>query len=154
MRTKHHLALFAFVVTFAFSAVIANFLKVENGALTLWNETKSAQKITELLRQDVANGQERILNEDYVITTLAYVNNSENLDDSNLPSDFQRAWRAHMNAWRDHSDFLLEGRRYRSNASLQRTLSRNTTEINRTWLRVLQTAKEHGAEIPAGAYDY
>lgn len=154
MKTKHYTALFAFVATFAISATVAGFFKIEQGAFVLWDETKTAQKITELLSKDIANGRERILNEDYAITTLSYVDNSESLDDSNLPSDFRQAWRTHMKAWRNHSNFLIEGRNYKSNAQIRRIWSKNTNEINRTWLKVLKIAEKHGAEIPAGAYQY
>lgn len=154
MKTKHYSALFAFTAAFAVSAVIAQFFKVEQGAVVFWNETKTAQKITRLLEQDIANGRERTSSRDYVITTLAYVDNSESIDDANLPSDFQRAWRRHMKAWRNHSDFLIEGRGYRSKAQTERVWLKNVNEINRTWLRVLEIARKHHAEIPADAYIY
>lgn len=159
MRTKRYTALLAFVLTFAMSAVIANFIKVEKGTVILWNDAKSAQKITELLTQDIANGRDRMLLEDatsldeYAISTLSYVENSESIDDSNLPADFQRAWRIHMRAWRNHSNFLLNGRIYSSNVRFSRVWLKNTREINDSWDRVLQIAQKHGAEIPAGAYE-
>lgn len=170
MKTKHYTALFAFVATFAISATVAGFFKIEQGAFVLWDETKTAQKITELLSKDIANGRERILNEDYAITTLSYVDNSESLDDSNLPSDFRQAWRAHMKAWRSHSDFLNNTPRYvevsahrtaneyrtanESSRRVRKLFSQNVNEINRTWSKVLKIAEKHGAEIPAGAYQY
>lgn len=152
MNTKHYSALFAFVAAFTFSAVIASFFKVEQGTLVLWDDSKTAQKITRLLEQDIAHGRDRAVNEDYAITTLAYVDNSESLDDSNLPSDFRRAWRAHMRAWRNHSDFLIDGKGYKSRAQIERRWTKNVNEINYTWKRVLLIAKEHGAEIPEDAY--
>lgn len=153
MRMKHYAALFAFIAAFAMSAVAANFFKVEKGALVLWDETRTAQKINELLTEDVANGHERDLSADYIGTTLNYTDEMENLDDANLPADFRRAWREHKSAWRVQSNLLLNVRQYRSNESLQRAWKRNNDEITRTWYKVLQIAKEHNAEIPAGAYN-
>ena len=150
---KHYAALFAFIAAFAMSAVVANFFKIEKGALVLWNEARTAQKINELLTADVANGQRRDLSKDYIGTTLNYADEMETLDDSNLPADFRWAWREHKRAWRIQSNLLLNAGRYRSNEGLQRAWTRNNDEINRTWYRVLNVAREHKAEIPAGAYN-
>lgn len=153
MRTKHYAALFAFIAAFAMAAVVANFFKLENGSLVLWDETKTAQKINELLTADIANGQERAFSEDSLGATLNYADEMEALDDSNLPADFRRAWREHKRAWRIQANLISNAGRYRTDESLQRAWMRNNKEITRTWYRVLNTAKEHKAEIPAGAYN-
>lgn len=153
MRTKHYAALFAFIAAFAMSAVAANFFKIEKGTLVLWDDAKTAQKINELLANDIANGQERDFNEDYLGATISYADSMESLDDSNLPADFRRAWSAHKKAWRVQSNLILNARKYRSNAGLQRTWTRNNDNINRTWFKVLKVAKEYQSEIPAGAFN-
>lgn len=150
MKTTNYIALLIFVAAFGFSAVIANFVKIEQGSLVLWNDARTAQKISALLRQDVEGGQDRNINEDSVVATLNYTTRSENLDDVNLPRDFQRAWRAHMRAWRREANFLTGTRNYSGRQALY-IRQRNSYEINRTWKKVLQSAKEHGAEIPEGA---
>lgn len=157
MKTKHYTALFAFVATFALSAVIASFLKIEQGSLTLWTEAQSRQKIGVLLAEDVANGQKRDnfvgrdFN-DYSIKVMRYVNQMENLDDANLPADFQRAWRIHVRAWRNHSFFLMNARNYGSEQRTRAIWQRQSDEINNSWYRVLKIAEKYDAEIPANAY--
>jgi len=152
MRMKQYAALFALFAAFAMSVGAAHFFKVEKGAVVLWDETKSAQKINELLTADVANGQQRAFDEDYVGAVLDYTDGMESLDDSNLPSDFRRAWRDHKRAWHLQSNLILNAGRYGSNDRLQMMWARNNSEISRTWDKVLQIAKEHNAEIPEGAY--
>lgn len=153
MRMKQYAALFALFAAFAMSIVAAHFFKVEKGAVVLWNETKSAQKINRLLTEDVANGQERAISEDYAISTIGYAEEMETLDDANLPTDFRRAWRDHKRAWRIQSNLLFNAGNYRSDDKFQRAWTKNNNEISRTWLRVLKIAEQHNAEIPAGARD-
>jgi len=153
MKTKQITTLAAFIVTFAISVTIANFFTIEQGAVVLRGNSRTAQQITTLLKQDIANGQDGYLNENYIISTFNYVNDSESIDDSNLPRDFQLAWRAHMRAWRKQANFLeTKGSLEFSNAAFVRAYSVNRNEINRTWWEVLRIADKHGAEIPAGAY--
>lgn len=153
MRMKQYAALFAFIAAFSMAAVAANFFKVEKGALVLWDETKSAQKINELLTADIANGQKRAFDEDYIGAVLSYTDEMERLDDSNLPSDFRQAWREHKRAWHVQSNLILNAGRYRSNDRLQMMWVKNNDQISRTWEKVLRIAKEYNAEIPDGAYD-
>lgn len=150
---KHYAALFAFIAAFAMAAVAADFFKIEKGSLVLWNETKTAQKINELLTADVNNGEARTREQDYAGATLRYVDEMETLDDSNLPADFRWAWREHKRAWRNQSNLILKARSYRSEESLRRAWSRNNDNINRTWFKVLEKAEKHNALIPDGAYN-
>lgn len=149
MKTTNYIALLAFVAALGFSAVIANFVKIEQGSLVLWSDARTAQKISAILREDVASGENRNINENPVAATLDYTARSESLDDANLPRDFQQAWRAHLRAWRKEANFLRMGNFSGRNAEYIR--QRNSYEINRTWIRVLQSARKHGAEIPEGA---
>lgn len=153
MRTKHYAALFAFIAAFAMAAVVANFFKVEKGAVVLWDDAQTAQKINELLTADVANGQTRALDTDYTGAVLSYANEMETLDDANLPADFRWAWREHKRAWRAQSNLLLNAERYRSRERLRIMWVRNNDEISRTWYKVLEIAEKHNAQIPDGAYD-
>lgn len=153
MKTKNYILLFAFVAAFGFSAVIANYVKIERGSIVLWSDERTAQKIGEILRADVANGAARIGDEDSAAATLSYIAGSEKLDDANLPGDFQRAWRAHLRAWRKQSDFLLAGAKYYSGRQAEYVWRKNGDEINRTWEKVLRSAAAHGAEIPENALE-
>lgn len=78
---------------------------------------------------------------------MIYVNASESLDDSGLPADFQLAWRAHIRAWREHSD-LLNRLVWRSDnwdgADLDLYREQSET-INETWSEVKSVAYSYGA---------
>ena len=81
-----------------------------------------AVNVVELLRQDIRNGEVRRFEiyelfkeaeassefsvEHYAEYVQEYVDKSQSMDDYDLPSDFRSAWRQHMKAWRDYSNFL------------------------------------------------
>lgn len=151
MKTKHYTALFAFVATFALSAIIASFFTVE----AAYSKTETAQKITALLEQDVSNGTQRndfAYLEEYALEVTDYVAQMDAIDDSNLPADFQNAWRDHKEAWHNHSVFLNEERYEMSKRDLRYIFQQHSDEIARTWYKTLRIAKQHGAAIPPNAY--
>jgi hypothetical protein len=151
MKTKSILHLVTFVLTFAVSVTVAGAFKSLQGAST-------AEKITQVLTEDIANGTTRRkkcrnTNIYLAVRTNDYVSASEKLDTTGLPNDFRAAWQNHMRAWRNHSDYLNENK-YSSgfDADYDEVSARQISEINRTWWEVLRIAKTNGATIPAGAY--
>lgn len=153
MKTKHITALLVFVLTFTSSAALAGFFRVESDTTVYLSD---ADKISALLIQDIENGRQRNFemadaDTDYAFSTLDYVENSEAINDSDLPQDFQNAWHAHMNAWHKHANYLAKIED-EDETSEDVTISRNISEINRTWWEVLRVARRHGATIPREAY--
>jgi hypothetical protein len=82
-----------------------------------------ADKITVFISQDDSNGRDhqqinaRIEREgkpvlksqifsEYQTSVAEYVEASENMDETAMPQEFQDAWRAHLQAWRDYDTFL------------------------------------------------
>lgn len=152
MKTKNILHLVAFVLTFAVSVSVAGVVKSFQGLST-------AEKITKVLTQDINNGFSRRTNcsnsrYDLAQKTDDYVSASESLEVNDLPKDFQIAWQKHMQAWRNHSNFLMKIKYSNENREIDLDFidSKNTNEINRTWWEVLRIAKRNGAVIPANAY--
>ena len=152
MKMKFITAIVAFSITFGFSTVLAGLLGENN---------QTAQRISDLLKQDIANGQQ--MDEIYQSNSSfefaeavnEYVNSSQAIDDTNLPSDFRFVWRTHMEAWRAHADFLIRTDCMRKRMSAEET-SRVTIEqkyeIITTWMNVLRIARRYGAVIPSNAY--
>ena len=134
------------------------------------------KSISDFLAQDVGNGFERdvyiqsLLSENSeatdVYTSAAYkqvigdyTEKSENLDDSDLPADFQEAWRDHVAAWREHSNFLNQSRTHCKMRKIQydddeflAKYGEQNAEITRTWFKVLSAARKHGVSIPRNYY--
>ncbi len=134
------------------------------------------KSISNFLIQDVDNGFERdaytrllfregVSNKDvfssseYKSIINEYTNKSENLDDSELPADFQAAWRDHVAAWRDHANFLNQSKTHCKmskyavdDEEFSRTFVQQDAEITRTWYKVLSVAREHGVVIPKTYY--
>ena len=78
------------------------------------------------------------------------------LNYQNLPQDFQNAWIAHKEAWRNHSEFLnnvkdISGSELSDIKNLP-TLKQGDKEIDRTWFEVLRIARKYNATIPRNAY--
>jgi hypothetical protein len=171
MTTKIITAALAFFTTFGFSALMMQFAyeKPTVGTYYLTSQRRSAtgQKIYDLLRRDIKNGRERFArfaeSEAYETSFTAaystavgeYVNKSSGIDDSELPLEIQRAWRAHMKAWRDYDYFLTRAKDLSNDQNNERKLRRldwqKTREINRTWYEVLDLAAGYNA-VPRGAY--
>ena len=180
MRIKNILSLIAFSAAFILSVSLVGL--PQNNFYSPFNQARSyrqnRENIRALLRRDVSSGSFReqtaySLIEDsrnsespfdiaaFAETTEEYVNNSQSIDDSNLPADFRAAWQAHMNAWREQSDFLnrvkadypksaVKGEMIDDPLGLYedeaQTFSIQTNEINLTWFKVLQTAQKYGVD--------
>lgn len=152
MRKKNFLHLVAFVLTFAVSVSVAGVVKSFQGLTT-------PEKITQIIAKDVENGMNRRqdFSRDFYVYSLAtndYVTASENLDVSDLPSDFQTAWQKHMQAWRTHSDYLNEATSSADvSPDFRQVTAKQINEINRTWYEVIRVAKTQKANIPRNAFD-
>jgi hypothetical protein len=165
MKTKIITALVAFFATFIFSVGLAlYFTPIDTNQVTAFRlyklDRQSAQKITNVLRQDIGNGEDRrenYSNIDEAQSVAEYANKSVQINVDGLPADFQNAWFKHMNAWHNYADFLkdLENPKFRNNYEedqIGRIIAEHNSKINTTWYQVLRTAKSYGAEIPANAY--
>ncbi|MEK7723642.1 MAG: hypothetical protein AAB336_04785, partial [Acidobacteriota bacterium] len=87
------------------------------------------------------------------VRTNDYVSASENINVDGLPAEFQDAWQRHMQAWRNHTNYLNEKRFDRGfNSNYDAISSDQINEINRTWWEVLRIARQNGAKIPRNAY--
>ena len=153
MKMKFITAIVAFSITFGFSTVLAGLLGENN---------ETAQKISSLLKKDIANGQEMdaVYQSasspfEYARVVSNYVDNSQAIDDTNLPADFRIAWQAHMHAWGVHANFLSISS-YKKDKMSAEEISQITTEhkyeITTTWLGVLRLARKYDAVIPYNAY--
>ena len=106
----------AFSLTFIFSVALVGLPQSAQPGISL------------LLQRDISNGHERDLDvynfsdsdspediyvsPEYAETVSEYVNASSSMDDTNLPADFQAAWRNHMAAWREFDDFLSKSKHH------------------------------------------
>jgi hypothetical protein len=163
MKTKHIIALVTFVATFVLSSTLVALLfpqpvtVARNVVVSRGCKTSTAQRISQLLRQDINNGVSRrdieSAERSRAARTEDYVSASERLSYEDLPTNFQTAWQKHIQAWRKQANLLntLESDDLEDEA-MERMSYRNTEEINRTWYEVLRIAKENGAVIPDGAY--
>ncbi len=163
MKTKHITALVTFVITFALSAFLVTLLRpptVSQTRKVIVNRGCSytnAQRITQLLQQDIANAniprEFSSHQSSLAASTEYYVSASESLSYQDLPTDFQTAWQNHMRAWRNQVDLYntFEDDFSQDEETLKMS-ARNTEEINRTWWEVLRIAKKYGSLIPEGAY--
>lgn len=98
------------------------------------------------------NGEAGYSIENHADSVAQYVDESDSLNVRDLPQEFQIAWRKHINAWRDYSEFLTEIKESSvdDKTSRKRYLAsenRYNIEINRTWDEVLQIAENHGATL-------
>ena len=163
-------ALIAFAVTFGTSTALTGlFVEKRQPLITIAgtnHDVQTQQRILALLRQDISNGEDRIDNYSQVAefwemsspdrlniyskAVSEYSNQSGSIDDTNLPRDFQRAWRQHMKAWHDYSIYLEQLKK--SAASQKMTddeiderLNDRDDLINRTWYRALAIASRYDA---------
>jgi hypothetical protein len=173
MRSKTAISIIAFLAAFGISVALTPQAAKPTFApyvKTGCTETANARKITKLLEQDIENGRvrDRKINgydeseryqagrfSNFVLAVNGYTSASANIDDSDLPGDFKTVWRRHMQAWRNHSDYLNEmgdssGKTRRS--AYSRKYSEQNKEISDTWDEVLNVARKYDADIPAGAY--
>lgn len=152
MNIKHITGLLAFVLTFALSATVAGFFKIQTDSAIYLSD---GDKINALLVQDIENGRERDIDSSDSIAddTLEYVESSEVINDTDLPADFQNAWHAHLKTWHREAIILAKAENEEiSQKNFDFIDSRNRAEIIRTWFEVLRIAQRHGAVIPPDAY--
>jgi hypothetical protein len=158
----------AFSLTFILSVVLIGV--PQNTFFTTTSHTNcfnhNENNVVQLLRQDVRNGDVRRyeINEifkvaenttDFSVELYAeyvqeYVDKSQSMDDYDLPADFQNAWRKHMKAWRDYSDFLNKLKKSSELPSYSEfiEMDRNySMEINRTWYNTLRIGKRYDANL-------
>lgn len=168
---KSALSIVAFTVTFGVSVVLVGLLfgfpQTRTG-YTRMAETscfdKSCYNIERLINQDVRNGDRRDSNirrlevyssgnitfAEYAEIIDQYVDKSESLDDSAIPSDLQNSWRRHMKVWRDYSNFLNENKASSgemSEAEFNEYDREFNLEITRTWYETLQIGRSYGADV-------
>lgn len=151
MKTRNILHLVTFVLTFAVSVSVAGVVKSFQGLST-------AERITNVLIEDINNGVSRRENNAHsnvylAVRTNDYVSASENISVDGMPEEFQVAWQRHMQAWRNHANYLNEKRFNREfNSNYDAVSSDQINEINQTWWEVLRIARVNGAKIPRNAY--
>lgn len=174
MRSKDIISTIAFISAFAFSAAFASLFIDESPTYNFENYAARNTRSTEcsfndqtckdvlaFLISDIRNGAQRRDNYDYSLgtngnvsakraeTVVDYVAASGSMDDSYLPSDFRSAWREHMNAWHDYSEFLKDVSRNKiEDDEFDRLESQYIYDINKTWASVLKIGRGYGAESP------
>lgn len=183
MNIKSILSIAAFSTAFIFSTFLAGFFigkteyqpdsvvppvaVVNSNPTSCFKNRKpsaTAEKISNILRQDDRNGRERSgrlysLDNSYnapfaerAETVAAYADASGSMKSAGLPTEFQTAWRAHMKAWRDYADFLVKMK----SASVRENLDEESfndfereynADINTTWIEVLRVADDYGVDV-------
>ena len=172
MRSKNILSIAAFIAAFAFSTAFAGLFidktNVNYGYGYLRTNCGTSAQISKFLYRDISNGRERdrrvhrlgadsyetAFSEEFISEYTEIVDNyakaSAGMNDEHLPLDLRIAWRKHMTAWHDYSDFLKHVEEntssLRSSAHIQ---SRDAylSEIDTTWYEVLRIAGTHGARV-------
>ena len=173
MRSKDIISTIAFITAFAFSAAFASLFITESQtnfqtyeirndrSSNCRSSDKTCTDISALLIQDIRNGDQRRSRYDYSLgdrgnisvrraeTVADYSDASSKMEDSHLPSDFRTAWREHMKAWRDYSEFLTDVSRNKiEDEEFDRLESRYIYDINKTWATVLKIGRGYGADSP------
>jgi hypothetical protein len=172
MRTKTIISLLTFALTFGLSAYFASFFlpeKVETQTFYYEGNYAPAQSDSEIvsfLRQDIRNGNERgsvyfDLESEHnefssknclahkVASVKFYSETSASMDASQLPKDFRIAWRKHMKAWRDYSNFLdksAKSSNFNAEDFDEKTDVLND-EINSTWNDVLDIGESYDENV-------
>ena len=176
MRSKNILSIAAFIIAFAFSAVFASlfvtkqtiptetYVFADSGTrpTSCWHsrESYTADKIETFLRRDISNGRERDrkayqTGEDvgafaqYTEAMEEYTDLANELNESGLPQNFQIAWREHVSAWNNYTEFLKNSGKAetRNIEQFRRAHDRYDNEVDTTWDEVLRVAKAYGAEV-------
>lgn len=174
MQIRFIIAVISFFATFGISSTLTKLLIGTNAPQSSFvyseNNRSAHRKIVNLLRQDIANGERRFrrlpanglaeTSKHAVYTQVVnqYVNDSESIDDSDLPQDFQAAWRDHMSAWRTHAeylqkiqDFAAENEFNLTDRRVLRKYRKQNDEISRTWYKALRIARSYG-DLPSDIY--
>jgi hypothetical protein len=174
MRSKDIISIIAFISAFAFSAAFASIF-IDESLTTSFKtfekrdvrssdcraDDKTCTDILALLVQDIRNGEQRRSRFDYSLDDEAnvsasraasvedYADASGNMEDAHLPADFRAAWREHMKAWSDYSDFLNKvSRKKISDSEFEQKEDKYIYDINRTWATVLSIGRSYGADSP------
>jgi len=133
------------------------------------SESATAVRISFLISEDSRNGRESdrrayemkkvdispFVNSSfpaYADSVERYADASSSLETDALPRDFQKAWREHMNAWRDYSAYLnrMENSSNRmgwSQAEFEDAEKFYTGKIYSTWRKVGRIGESYGADI-------
>lgn len=150
----------AFTLTFIFSVALVGFPKADFLPFEIRGNNQTARNIASLIQRDVRDGDERFDKIDfraersayfveYAKAVNEYVDKSESMNDADLPTDFQTAWREHMKAWRDYANFLNKCETKKMDDSDFAQLDKNyNREISVTWQEVLQIGRKYGATLP------
>ena len=174
MKSKDIISIIAFTSAFVLSAAFAspfideslstNYQFYENRSYSNCSSSdQTCKDVLSLLARDIRNGEQRRDAYDYSLgtdgnvserraeTVADYSDASAAMDDAHLPADFRSAWREHMQAWRDYSDFLTEVSRNKIEAEkFDRLEYKYIREINSTWATVLKIGRNYGARVPYG----
>jgi hypothetical protein len=171
MRSKTIISILAFAAAFGFSAYFASFflpetVKSENFYYDDYAPVRTHAGILNLLRQDDINGNERRFDyedsddqaedvsfKNYITSEAklvnSYVDKSSSLNASDLPCDFRSAWRVHMKAWRDYSDFMNKSAKTK-NVDADEFREKEVElidDINSTWGKVLDVSETYHDNI-------
>lgn len=165
MKLKYIASAVAFSAAFFFSTLLIGF-PVVNYSSPHQCRLQNRPTVTSLLEQDIAFGEKldartnllyqkfgsdelTYSSKEYAQIVTEYISQSENLDDSTLPRDFRFAWRAHMQAWRDHAYFLdaAKGSFFTRNSESEffKVLQHQNQEITDTWRIVEVFGRKYGA---------
>lgn len=170
MRSKTIISILTFAVAFSFSAYFASFFlpeKVEESFYSYSNNSiQTDSEILSFLRQDIQNGVERgSANcrhknseqsnsfQSYVVrkakAVKVYSDKSSNMNATQLPADFRVAWRKHMKAWRDYSNFLDKSAKSTNldSQDFRTTADDFIDEINLTWQDVLDIGESYDENV-------
>lgn len=132
----------------------------EKENIDLIHISKEGFAICDLLKKDISNGDTRT--ESYYDSDSSalkkakavqkYVDTSSSMRVSNLPKDFQIAWKKHMQAWRNYSDYLNRNVKNKDNFDEDFYNEREdefNNKIDSTWQDVLDTADQYYPDIRA-----
>lgn len=180
MRSKNILSIAAFIIAFLFSAFIASLfiplpqvLPVDysvgntsyskpTSCFMRRNNITLGDKMTDFIIKDERNGNNRIGNNldwddpatfaNYAESVEEYVDVSSSMNANAFPGDFQTAWRKHMKAWRDYSNYLNKTAANMDDSDISREDFIKFdkfygNEIDRTYKEFLRIADNYGAEV-------
>jgi hypothetical protein len=178
MKIKTVISLLTFALTFGFSAYFASFFIPEKIVVKDvfynydYNPVQNDSAILKFLRQDIQNGEERSYNcynrrdesntkselKNYVLRKAAsvkiYSEASSSMDSTSFPRDFRVAWKKHMKAWRDYSNFLEKSSKetnINEDEFFAKTEEMND-EISATWQDVLDIGENYDERVAFEIY--
>ncbi|MBK7707038.1 MAG: hypothetical protein IPJ30_15070 [Acidobacteria bacterium] len=115
-----------------------------------------ASELESFIERDKSNGSYRedailisnVVSVAHAESVKEYWETSSSMDARNFPRDFRFAWKEHMNAWYEFSEFLnaRKGKKV-DRAEFNLEAARLDAEISRTWDDVLDAARAHGAHV-------